>query len=52
MKSSMGRHGGNHGKTDKGEARNQRAQAAQNSDADSLEANRNDSRAGGRKPGA
>ena len=36
MKDSDGRHGGNQGRTDKSEARNERAQAALDTDADSL----------------
>lgn len=47
MRSSKGRHGGGGGKTDKGEAANQRAQARRNTDVDSLAGNRNDSRGKG-----
>ena len=46
MRSSKGRHGGGGGRTDKGEAANQRAEARRNTDVDSLAENRNDSRGG------
>jgi hypothetical protein len=49
MRSSTGRHGGGGGRTDKGEAANQRRQARRNTDVDSTARNRNDSRGGGRK---
>ena len=52
MKSSHGRHGGGGGKTDKGEARNERAEAARNTDTDSLARDRNEDRAGGKAHGA
>ncbi|HEU5286401.1 MAG TPA: hypothetical protein VFU20_07835 [Sphingomicrobium sp.] len=51
MKSSQGRHGGGGGRTDKGEARNERAQAARNTDVDSLARDRNEHRAGGKAAG-
>ncbi len=51
MRSSKGRHGGGGGKTDKGEAMNQRRQAGLNTAVDSLGKNRNDSRAGGKTKG-
>jgi hypothetical protein len=51
MRTSHGRHGGNEGRTDKGEAKNARLDAARNSDVDSLARNRNEDRASGRSPG-
>ncbi len=51
MKTSHGRHGGSGGKTDKGEARNAKAEAARNTDADSLARDRNEHRAGGKTRG-
>ena len=44
MRTSKGRHGGGGGRTDKGEAANQRAQARRNTDVDSLTRSRNDNR--------
>jgi hypothetical protein len=49
MRTSTGRHGGGGGKTDKGEAANQRRQARLNTDVDSLARDRNDNRGGSRK---
>lgn len=49
MRSSKGRHGGGGGRTDKGEAMNQRRQAGLNTAVDSTARNRNDSRAEGKK---
>jgi hypothetical protein len=49
MRTSKGRHGGGGGKTDKGEAANQRRQAGRNTDVDSLARDRNENRGGGRK---
>jgi hypothetical protein len=49
MRTSKGRHGGGGGRTDKGEAANQRAQARRNTDLDSLARSRNDNRAGGKR---
>lgn len=49
MRTSKGRHGGSGGRTDKGEAANQRSQAGTNTDVHSLGRNRNDGRAGARK---
>ena len=46
MRDSHGRHGGNSGKTDKGEAANERAQAGSNTDVDSLANGRNEDRGG------
>jgi hypothetical protein len=46
MRTSKGRHGGGGGRTDRGEAVNQRAHARRNTDVDSLSRNRNDSRSG------
>jgi hypothetical protein len=51
MRTSKGRHGGGGGRTDKGEAANQRSQASLSTDVDSLGRNRNDNRGGGRKKG-
>jgi hypothetical protein len=51
MRTSKGRHGGGGGRTDKGEALNQRIQARRNTDSDSLARNRNTSRARGRRKG-
>ena len=48
MRSSKGRHGGG-GRTDKGEAMNQRRQAGANTAVDSMAGNRNESRGGGKK---
>jgi hypothetical protein len=49
MRSSKGRHGGGGGRTDKGEAMNQRRQAGVNTAVDSMAKNRNESRGGGKK---
>ena len=51
MRTSKGRHGGGGGRTDKGEAANQRAQARRNTDVDSLSRSRNDNRAAGKRKG-
>jgi hypothetical protein len=48
MRTSKGRHGGG-GRTDKGEAANQRAQARRNTDVDSLARGRNPHRAVGER---
>ena len=48
---SHGRHGGNQGKTDRGEARNQRAQAALNTDTDSRRRGRDRDRSQGHTSG-
>ena len=51
MKSSQGRHGGNRGKTDRGEARNQRSSASLNTDTDSLRRGRHRDRTQGHTSG-
>ena len=51
MKDSDGRHGGNQGRTDKGEARNERAEAALNTDTDSLTRDRDQDRTEGHTSG-
>jgi hypothetical protein len=51
MRSSKGHHGGGGGKTDKGEAANQRAEASRSTDVDSLARDRNDNRTGGKAKG-
>ena len=51
MRTSKGRHGGGGGRTDKGEAANQRREARRNTDVDSLASGRNPSRAGGKRKG-
>ena len=51
MKDSQGRHGGNHGRTDKGEARNERAQASLNTDLDSRRTPRDQEAAEGHTSG-
>lgn len=48
---SQGRHGGNQGRTDRGEARNQRAAAAVNTDTDSLRSGRDRDRRQGHTSG-
>ena len=48
---SHGRHGGNQGKTDRGEARNQRRQASLNTDTDSLRGSRGGDRGQGHTSG-
>jgi hypothetical protein len=49
MRTTKGLHGGGGGKTDKGEAANQRAEARIRTDVDSLSRDRNDNRAGGKR---
>ena len=51
MKNSDGRHGGNHGPTDKGEAANERAQASRNTDVDSLRGARDQDKVEGHTSG-
>lgn len=51
MRTSKGRHGGGGGRTDKGEALDQRIEARRNTDSDSLARNRNTSRAPGKAKG-
>ena len=51
MKNSDGRHGGNHGRTDKGEAENAKAQASLNTDVDSLRGARDQDKAEGHTSG-
>ena len=51
MKDSDGRHGGNQGRTDKGEAANARAEASRNTDVDSLRGARDQERAEGHTSG-
>ena len=51
MKTSHGRHGGNQGKTDRGEANNQRTQASLNTDTDSLRTPRDKAKAEGHTSG-
>ena len=51
MRSSHGRHGGNEGRTDEGEAKNAKAEAARNTDVDGLSRNRNADRAGAKVHG-
>ena len=51
MKSSKGRHGGGGGRTDKGEAANARAQAALNTDVNSLRRGRGKDKAQGHTSG-
>lgn len=51
MKSSHGRHGGNQGRTDKGEARNKQQQAALNTDVDSRRRARDQDEAEGHTSG-
>jgi hypothetical protein len=51
MKNSDGRHGGNHGRTDKGEAANERDQASRNTDVDSLRVPRDQEEAEGHTSG-
>jgi hypothetical protein len=48
---SHGRHGGNQGKTDRGEARNARARAALNTDTDSRRIGRDKNRVEGHTSG-
>jgi len=45
------RHGGNHGRTDKGEAENAKAQASLNTDVDSLRGARDQDKAEGHTSG-
>jgi hypothetical protein len=49
MRTTKGRHGGGGGRTDKGEAAIQRAEARRNTDVDSLAGDRNVSRSGGKR---
>jgi hypothetical protein len=51
MKSSDGRHGGNQGRTDRGEAENARRQAARNTDVDSRRGARERDRSEGHTSG-
>ena len=51
MKNSDGRHGGNHGRADKGEAANERAQASRNTDVDGLRGARDQQEAEGHTSG-
>ena len=51
MKDSHGRHGGNHGRTDKGEVKNGRAQASLNTDVDSRRTARDRDKAEGHTSG-
>lgn len=51
LKESRGRHGGGGGKTDKGKARNARAQAALNTNVDSLSGARDRNKAEGHTSG-
>jgi hypothetical protein len=51
MRTSQGRHGGNQGKTDAGEARNQRAQASLNTDTNSRRTPRDKDEAEGHTSG-
>lgn len=51
MKTSHGRHGGSGGKTDKGEAKNARLEAARRTDVDSRSRNRNEDRAASKTRG-
>lgn len=48
MRTSKGRHGGNGGETDSGEAANARKKARRNTDVDSLANDRDNNRAGGK----
>ncbi len=51
MKNSHGRHGGNRGRTDEGEARNERANASLNTDVDSRRTPRDQDEAEGHTSG-
>jgi len=51
MKDSHGRHGGNQGHTDRGEARNERAEASLNTDTDSRRTPRDKDQAEGHTSG-
>lgn len=51
MKSSEGRHGGNHGRTDRGEAENSKQAASRNTDVDSLRRGREQDKAEGHTSG-
>ena len=51
MKNSDGRHGGNHGRTDKGEAENAKAQASLDTDIDSRRGGRDQDKAEGHTSG-
>ena len=51
MKNSDGRHGGNHGRTDKGEAENAKAQASLDTDIDSRRGARDQDKAEGHTSG-
>ena len=51
MRTSKGRHGGRGGRTDNGEAANERAEARRNTDVDNLARDRNANRAGGKRRG-
>jgi hypothetical protein len=51
MKNSEGRHGGNSGRTDKGEAENAKRSASLNTDVDSLRRGRDQERAEGHTSG-
>lgn len=51
MKDSHGRHGGNQGRTDEGEAANARAQASRNTDTDSLRGSRDKDKTEGHTSG-
>ena len=51
MKNSDGRHGGNHGRTDQGEAENAKAQASLDTDIDSRRGARDQDKAEGHTSG-
>jgi hypothetical protein len=51
MTESDGRHGGNHGRTDRGEAKNEREQASLNTDVDSRRTPRDQNEAEGHTSG-
>jgi hypothetical protein len=51
MKTSDGRHGGNRGRTDKGEAKHQKEEASLNTDVDSLRRGRDQEKATGHTSG-